>query len=67
MRKAICLGSVVPQWGLEQRIALVKEAGFEGFESHHPASEDEAGKVWVGRPQPHGWHSLAPSSLRPRP
>ncbi len=45
MRKAICLGSVVPRWELERRIALIKDAGYEGFESHHPSSEDEAKQI----------------------
>jgi hexulose-6-phosphate isomerase len=45
MKKAICLGSVVPRWDLEKRIALIKEAGYDGFESHHPGSEDEAKQI----------------------
>jgi L-ribulose-5-phosphate 3-epimerase len=45
MKKAICLGSVVPRWDLERRIALIKEAGYDGFESHHPGSEDEAKQI----------------------
>lgn len=45
MRKAICLGCVAPQWSLEKRIALIKEAGYEGFESYHPKSEGEARQI----------------------
>jgi hexulose-6-phosphate isomerase len=45
MKKAICLSCVVPQWELERRIALIKDAGYDGFEAHHPASDDEARQI----------------------
>ncbi|MCS7192512.1 MAG: sugar phosphate isomerase/epimerase [Armatimonadetes bacterium] len=47
MKKGICLGCVVPDWDLEKRIALIKDAGYDGFESHHPESEEEAKQVKV--------------------
>lgn len=45
MKKAICLGSVVPSWDLERRIALIKDAGYDGFEAHQPGSDDEAKQI----------------------
>ncbi len=45
MKKAICLSCVPPKWDLERRIALIKEAGYDGFESHQPSSEEEAKQI----------------------
>ncbi len=45
MKKAICLGCVAPGRGLEERIALIRQAGYDGLESHHPQSEEEARMV----------------------
>ncbi|GBD00124.1 L-ribulose-5-phosphate 3-epimerase UlaE [bacterium HR17] len=45
VRKAICLSCVVPQWELERRIALIKDAGYDGFEAHQPSDEGEAQQI----------------------
>lgn len=42
MKKGICFSSVVPNWNLDERMALVKRAGYDGVEISQPQSEDEA-------------------------
>lgn len=45
MKKGICLSCVAPNWDVERRIALIKDAGYDGFESHHPSSDEEAKQI----------------------